>query len=153
MHRETAAAPPPIPARGVDGAALAAAAAPMPADDPRPRLNAFLSRYCRAYESRDLRQLSALFHAEAEENGQPLARILPLYRSNLKRMDTLAYRIELDRYQAQQAPGIFLISGRFFARAQVVNQGIRESHGTIDMTLVAHGDSFLVRRLDYALTP
>ncbi len=128
-------------------------ASPMLVDDPRSRLVDFLNLYCRAYESRDLRRLAILFHAEAKENGRPFGEILPLYRSNFKRIDTLAYRIELDHYKRQQrAPESFTVKGRFFARAHVVKQGVRESHGTIDMTLVADGGSFLVKRLDYALT-
>lgn len=125
----------------------------MPVDLPRLRLIDFLNRYCQAYETGDLRRLAGFFHADAIENGQPFVEILPIYRSNMKRIDTLAYRIELDHYEQQQrSPESFIVKGRFFARAHVVNRGVRESHGTIDMTLVADGGSFLVKRLDYALT-
>ncbi len=120
-------------------------------DDARPRLMNFLNRYCRAYESLDLRRLAVLFHAEAKENGQPFKTVLPLYRSNLKRLDALAYRIELDHYEQQRTPRGYVIKGRFFARAHISNKGIRESRGTIDMTLVTRGSSFLVKRLDYAV--
>ena len=120
-------------------------------DDARPRLINFLNRYCRAYESRDLHRLAELFHAEAQENGQPFETVLPLYRSNLKRLDALAYRIELDHYEQQRTPRGYVIKGRFFARARIPSKGIRESRGTIDMTLVAQGSTFLVKRLDYAV--
>ncbi len=124
---------------------------PPSLDDARPRLINFLHRYCRAYESRDLRQLAGLFHAEAQENGQPFESVLPLYRSNLERLDALAYRIELDHYEQQRTPRGYIIKGRFFASARIANKGIRESRGTIDMTLVAQGSTFLVKRLDYAV--
>ncbi len=124
---------------------------PPSIDEARPRLINFLNRYCRAYESRDLHRLAVFFHAEAKENGQPFETVLPLYRLNLKRLDALAYRIELDHYEPQRTPRGYVIKGRFFARAHISKKGVRESHGTIDMTLVAQGSSFLVKRLDYAV--
>jgi hypothetical protein len=69
----------------------------------------------------------------------------------LKRLDALAYRIELDHYEQQRTPRGYVIKGRFFARARISSKGIRESRGTIDMTLVAQGSNFLVKRLDYAV--
>ncbi len=144
-----------IPQHGAQAAAApslsSTKSSPPSSEDARPRLINFLNRYCRAYESRDLRRLAVLFHAEAQENGQPFETVLPLYRLNLKRLDALAYRIELDHYEPQRTPRGYVIKGRFFARAHISNKGIRESHGTIDMTLVAQGSSFLVKRLDYAV--
>lgn len=113
------------------------------------RLRAFLDEYCRAYASTDVIQLAALFHDRAQENGRPIQAMLSRYMSDMAQIDRLDYRIELDDYQRPDPLGPFQIAGRFYARVQLTDQQVRESQGPIAMELLTHGQSFLIKSLNY----
>jgi hypothetical protein len=127
----------------------ATAQAPFPPDIDM-RLHAFLEEYCRAYESRDVLQLSALFHERAQENGRPIEAMLPLYMAKMARAAAVDYRIELDGYQYSGPQDPVQIAGRFFTRSQRPDQTARENHGTIAMELWPRGKSFIIKTLNYA---
>ncbi|OEU66435.1 MAG: hypothetical protein BBJ57_11330 [Desulfobacterales bacterium PC51MH44] len=114
------------------------------------RLKAFLTNYCRAYENKQLDKFSTFFTSDAVEKGKPFSSFLQQYRRNFERIDSMNYRIELKRYAVQEEIGLVRIEGIFHVRARLIgSQKWRQSKGKIYMELVASGDSFKVRRLDY----
>jgi len=141
LSRPGAADPPPV---------QSAAAAPPP-DDIGARLQAFIADYCRTYANGDFTRLAAFFHPAATENGQPLGALLSQYRHNLAQYAALDYRIEVSHWEQRAAPQGLDLSGRFFAHARLDNQQVRESRGRIAMNLEVRGESFAIRRLDYAI--
>lgn len=125
------------------------AAARVP-EDLQSRLNAFLSRYCRTYEKEQLGQFATFFTPDATEKGESFTSRLDQYRRTFERVDSMNYRIELKRYAVQKGTGAIRIEGIFHARARLVeSKKWLENSGPIAMELVAHGDSFQVRRLEY----
>jgi type II secretory pathway predicted ATPase ExeA len=119
-------------------------------EDLQSRLNIFLSKYCRTYEKEQLGQFAAFFTPDAMEKGKSFTSRLDQYRRTFERVDSMNYRIELKRYAIQEGTGAIKLEGVFYARARLVeNRKWLENTGPIAMELVAHGDSFQVRRLEY----
>jgi hypothetical protein len=113
-------------------------------------LNNFLSKYCRTYEKEQLDQFAAFFTPDAMEKGKSFTSRLDQYRRAFERVDSMNYRIELKRYAMQEGTAAIRIEGIFYARARLVKSNKwLENSGPIAMELVAHGDSFQVRRLEY----
>ncbi|MGD9384733.1 MAG: AAA family ATPase [Desulfobacterales bacterium] len=113
-------------------------------------LNNFLSKYCRTYEKEQLDQFAAFFTPDAMEKGKSFTSRLDQYRRTFERVDSMNYRIELKRYAMQEGTEAIRIEGIFYARARLVkSKKWLENSGPISMELVAHGDSFQVRRLEY----
>lgn len=133
------AAPPPV----------SAAAASEDGRDRAGRLRAFLAEYCQAYAAKDLESFAAFFLPEALENGEPFQGLLPRYRQNLARIESLDYRIDLARFAEGPENRGLSLEGTFRARCRLVGAEVRESRGTIAMELVEAGEGFRVRRLDY----
>ena len=114
------------------------------------RLKVFLSDYCRAYENKQLDKFAAFFAADAVEKGKSFRSILPEYRRNFKKIDSMDYRIELMRHSVQKDTGLIRIEGTFHVRARPSDsKEWRQNSGEISMDLIASGDSFKVWRLDY----
>ena len=113
-------------------------------------LNIFLSKYCRTYEKKQLDKFATFFTPDAMEKGRSFTSRLDQYRRTFEKVDSMNYRIELKRYAVQEGTGAIRIQGVFHARARLV-EGKKwlENSGPIAMELVANGDSFQVRRLDY----
>jgi hypothetical protein len=142
--------PEPPPPQALRPEGLEAAAAPAVQNRDRGvRLRDFLEDYCRAYTAKDLEAFAAFFLPEALENGQPFQGLLPRYRQNLARMDSLDYRIELERYALNADAGSLSLEGIFLARCRLVGEEVRENRGRIAMELVEAGEGFRVRRLEY----
>ena len=119
-------------------------------EDLQSHLNIFLSKYCRTYEKEQLDQFATFFTPDAMEKGKSFTSRLDQYRRTFERVDSMNYRIEVKRYAIQKGTGAIRIEGIFHARARLVeSKKWRENSGPIAMELVAHGDSFQVRRLDY----
>ncbi len=60
------------------------------------------------------------------------------------------YRIELKRYAIQEGAGVIRIEGIFHVKARLDgSKKWRKSSGPISMEVLAHGNSFKVRWLDY----
>jgi type II secretory pathway predicted ATPase ExeA len=119
-------------------------------EDLQSRLNAFLSKYCRTYEEERLSQFAAFFTPDAMEKGESFSSRLDQYRRTFERIDSMNYRIELKRYAIQKETGAVRIEGIFYARARLAeSKKWLENSGPISMELVANGDSFQVRRLEY----
>ena len=142
---------PPPPAEATTGTTAAATPQGRVYPSLSDRLRAFVHEYGRAYASRDVVQLAALFHTDAQENGRPIQTVLPIYLSNMNQVKDIDYRIELDGYQQGGDNDAFHIVGRFFARLELVDSEVRESRGAITMTLLPYGQSFLIKQLDYTL--
>jgi type II secretory pathway predicted ATPase ExeA len=114
------------------------------------RLNAFLKEYCQTYEKEQLNKFAAFFTPDAMEKGKSFTSRLGQYERTFARIDAMDYRIDLKRYAIQKETGVIRIEGTFHVRARLDgNSNWRESSGPIDMELLANGDSFKVRRLDY----
>ena len=114
------------------------------------RLKAFLFQYCNAYKEKDLDKLSAFFAPDAIEKGMPIGSQLPKYRQSFEQIDAMDYLIELQHQSVQNETGIIRIEGEYHARAQLKKNGKwRRNDGDISMDLVASGDSFKIKRLDY----
>jgi len=119
-------------------------------EDLQAHLNIFLSKYCRTYEKRQLGQFATFFTPDAMEKGKSFTSRLDQYRRTFERIDSMNYRIELKRYAIQKGTAAIRIEGIFHARARLVeSKKWLENTGPMAMELVAHGDSFQVRRLEY----
>ena len=120
-------------------------------DDLLVRLNAFLKKFSKAYENKQLDEYATFFTPDAMEKGEPFHSQLPKYRRNFKKIDSMDYRIDLKRYSVQEASGLIRIEGIANLRAKLMNDtgGWRENSMGISMVLKDYGDSFRVRRLDY----
>ncbi len=130
--------------------AKVAVAAVSEPEDLQSHLNIFLSKYCRTYEKEQLDQFATFFTPDAMEKGKSFTSRLDQYRHTFERVDSMDYRIELKRYAIQEGTGAIRIEGIFHARARLVkSKKWLENSGPIAMELVAHGDSFQVKRLDY----
>ena len=113
-------------------------------------LNTFLNEYCQTYEKEQLDKFATFFTPDAIEKGKPFTSRLSQYRHIFERIDSMNYRIELERYAIQEGTGVIRIEGIFHVRARLDgSEKWRKSNGPIIMELLAHGDSFKVRRLDY----
>jgi 3-phenylpropionate/cinnamic acid dioxygenase small subunit len=114
------------------------------------RLKAFLFQYCQTYKEKDLDKLSAFFASDAIEKGRPIGYQLSKYRQSFEQIDAMDYLIELQDHSVQNETGIIRIEGEYHARAQLKKNGKwRRNNGDISMDLVASGDSFKIKRLDY----
>ena len=139
-----------VMAKSSDRAQKPAVTAVSEPEDLQSHLNIFLSKYCRTYEKKQLDQFATFFTPDAMEKGKPFTSRLDQYRRTFERVDSMNYRIELKRYAIQEGTGAIRIEGIFHARARLVkSKKWLENSGPIAMELVAHGDSFQVRRLDY----
>lgn len=113
-------------------------------------LKAFLFQYCKAYKEKDLDKLNAFFAPDAIEKGRPVGYQLSKYRQSFEQIDAMDYLIELQHHSVQNETGIIRIEGEYHARAQLKKNGKwRRNNGDISMDLVASGDSFKIKRLDY----
>ena len=113
-------------------------------------LNAFLNEYCQTYEKEQLDKFAAFFTPDAMEKGKSFTSQVGQYRRTFERIDSMNYRIDLKKYAIQEGTGVIRIEGIFHARARLDgSEKWRESSGPIIMELLAHKDSFQVRRLDY----
>ena len=118
--------------------------------DLQSRLNAFLNEYCRTYETKQLDKFTTFFTPDAMEKGKSFTAQLGQYRRTFERIDSMNYRIDPKKYAIQEGTGVIRIEGIFHVRARLDgSEKWQESSGPITMEVVASGDSFLVRRLDY----
>ncbi|MBW1957229.1 MAG: AAA family ATPase [Deltaproteobacteria bacterium] len=118
--------------------------------DLQSRLNAFLKEYCQTYAKEQLNKFAAFFTPDAMEKGKSFTSRLGQYRRTFARIDAMDYRIDLKRYAIQEGTGVIRIEGIFYVKARLDGSATwRERNGPIDMELLANGDSFKVRRLDY----
>ena len=117
------------------------------------RLEAFLALYCQTYQDKKLDKFATFFTTDATEKGKPFRSLMPKYRRNFELLDSLNYRIELQRHSIHEKTGHIHIEGVFRAQARLKGGGDkwRYSFGDISMELVSVGDFFKVRRLDYKI--
>ena len=117
------------------------------------RLEAFLALYCQTYQDKQLDKFATFFTTDATEQGKPFSSLMSKYRRNFERLDSLNYRIELQRHSVQEETGHIHIEGIFRAQARLAGGGDkwRYSFGDISMELVPVGHFFKVRRLDYKI--
>lgn len=114
------------------------------------RLKAFLFQYCKAYKEKDMNKLAAFFARDAIEKGRSITSQLPKYRQSFEQIDTVDYLIELQRHSVQNETGVIRMEGEYHARAKLKKNGKwRQNNGDISMDLVAFGNSFKIKRLDY----
>ncbi|OEU66131.1 MAG: hypothetical protein BBJ57_00025 [Desulfobacterales bacterium PC51MH44] len=119
-------------------------------EDLQHRLKAFLTDYCRAYENKQLDKFSSFFTPDAVEKGKLFSSYLSRYRRNFEKIDSMNYRIDVQRYAIQDGTGLIRIDGTFNARARLSgSEKWRQSSGRLSMELASYGDSFRVKRLDY----
>ena len=115
------------------------------------RLEAFLFDYCQTYANKQLDKFSTFFTPDAIEKSKPFQSQIPKYREYFDTIDSLSYWVELKRYSIPQNTRIIQIEGTFNIQVQLKkgSQKWEYSSGDISMDLVASGDSFKIRRLDY----
>lgn len=113
------------------------------------RLKSFLDDYCKTYENQDLEKFFAFFTPDATENNRPVRELIPDYRKNKEDIDSLEYRIKLIAYALQADTGNIMIQGRFFMRELLHGGTSKNNSGDISMELVEHGDSFLVKQINF----
>jgi type II secretory pathway predicted ATPase ExeA len=116
------------------------------------RLRSFLQNYCTTYAAKDLDAFTVFFAPNASENGKPFESLLPKYRRNFRFIETIQYRIELQKFSYDDNKEIVEIDGNFFLKWLLPQKKWRGNSGTISMSLKENGASFLVQRLDYQST-
>ena len=126
----------------------ATSAAPEAMED---RIRRFLDAYCRTYESLAPERLAALFAPTATENGRPFEELLPRYRTNMSKMASVAYRIDLETWEPIQGGAEYEVRGRFTARGERTDRRKFRSTGRIRLMLAPHADAFKVARLAYEI--
>ena len=118
-------------------------------EDSAARLRTFLNTYCQAYESKNIDKFFTFFAPDASENNRPFHELMPKYRKNMEMIDSFKYRIEIIAYSTQADTGNIRIQGKFFTQYLLHGGSWKDNSGNISMELVEHGDSFLVKQLDY----
>jgi hypothetical protein len=115
------------------------------------RLEEFLFDYCQTYADKQLDKFSTFFTSDAIEKSKSFQSQIPKYRQYFNTIDSLSYWIELKRYSVPQNTNIIQIEGTFDLQVQLKKGSNKWEHssGDISMDLVAFGDSFKIRRLDY----
>ena len=118
-------------------------------EDPAKRLRTFLNTYCQAYESKNIDKFFTFFAPDASENNRPFNELMPKYRENMEMIDSFKYRIEILAYSTQADTGNVRVQGKFFTQYLLHGGSWKDNSGNISMELVEHGDSFLVKQLNY----
>jgi hypothetical protein len=113
------------------------------------KIKTFLFLYCETYESKDLNKFAALFSSDATENGTSFHEVLPEYRKNFEIIDSFNYRIELDSISQLPELGRVRLKGKYFIRFMKEGK-LNERSDNISMELIEHGDSFMVKELNYS---
>lgn len=138
--------PPPAPQQSISPAPSGSEAADL---DLQQRLSAFLQTYCATYEAKDLGAFRKFFAPDAMENGQPFNSLLPKYERNFTFIETIEYRIELQRFSYDVEQEMVNIEGQFSLKWLPPDKRWRENGGKISMRLAQEGSSFVVHRLEY----
>jgi hypothetical protein len=118
-------------------------------EDPAYRLRTFLNTYCQTYENKNLDKFFTFFAPDALENNRPFHELMSKYRKNMEMIDSFKYRIEILAYSTQADTGNVRIQGKFFTQYLLHGGSWKDNTGNISMELVEHGDSFLVKQLNY----
>lgn len=118
-------------------------------EDPAKRLRTFLNTYCQAYESKNLDKFFTFFAPDSSENNRPFHELMPKYRENMEMIDSFKYRIEILAYSTQADTGNVRVQGKFFTQYLLHGGSWKDNSGNISMELAEHGDSFLVKQLNY----
>ncbi len=111
------------------------------------RVNVFVDRYVRAYESRSTPAIMTFFEPGAVENGRPVANLRDVYDENFRKAASLRYRIRVKNAVADRdgirADCRFNLSVRFEGQDPV------NSQGRLTLQLVSRGGELKIRRLEY----
>jgi len=115
------------------------------------RLEAFLFDYCQTYADKQVDKLSKFFTSDAIEKSKSFQSQISKYREYFETVDSMSYWVELNHYSVPQNTNIIQIEGTFDLQVQLKEGSKKWEHnsGDISMDLVAFGDSFKIRRLDY----
>ena len=137
------------PTSGQDGAAEAQSnVEPAQKDVPNLReVQAFLNRYTRVYEQRNLKGLEELFEGDALENGESFAALRSVYQSNFQKAERLRYSVRvLSLTSAGEGADV---KGKFVLEAVLEDKTHTESAGALRLVLTRHGGNYRIRSLDY----
>ena len=113
------------------------------------RLRWFLKSYCVTYTRKDIEAFSKFFAPGAIENGKPFETLIPKYKRNFENIETIQYRIDLQRFSYDESKETVLVEGDFSLQWLPGDRKWRENSGTITMNLIDSGPSFLVQSLVY----
>jgi hypothetical protein len=117
--------------------------------DQADRLKSFLNSYYQTYENKDLGKLTSFFTPDAFENDKSFHELLPKYRRNMERVESLNYRIELVDYYLLTNTENVMVQGKYFIRYILHGGKWKENSGRLSMELIKHSDSYLIKRLNY----
>jgi len=117
--------------------------------DQADRLKSFLNSYYQTYENKDLGKLTSFFTPDAFENDKSFHELLPKYRRNMERVESLNYRIELVDYYFLTNTENVMVQGKYFIRYILHGGKWKENSGRLSMELIKHSDSYLIKRLNY----
>ena len=113
------------------------------------QLHNFLRDYCQTYAKKNLNKFKNFFTADAMEKGKSFSSLLPKYRKNFEKTDSISYQIDLLEHFQEVAAGIIDIHGKFYVKCHLNYAGWKENSGWISMSLVKQDGSFRIKRLDY----
>lgn len=115
--------------------------------DMKQRIQDFLNRYSRAYENKNSNALFSLFEHGAIENGEPVARLVPRYHDNFKRLENVRYSIRLVEWESSKKG--LKVSGRFRLHMKLRGESPVVATGSMQLDLIHHGNDFRINRLAY----
>lgn len=137
-----------VPAAGVGIPAPSSTAAAIPPLEQR--LRAFLDTYCEAYASKNLEKFFTFFTRDATEQGQPVEKMLPVYRETFRIIKTVDYAIRIQAFTTHPQTGKVHVDGLFQAHYELNNGSTGNSSGTVFMDLAQQNEGFRVSNLGYA---
>jgi hypothetical protein len=110
----------------------------------------FVNRYAQAFEKKNASAFLSLFEPDAQENGEPLTKFLPVYIKNFDRAQWISYRIQVVKWKAL-GEGVD-VEGKFRLSVRLKDDSKSDSAGNIRLKLIKWADDYRVRRLDYSFT-
>jgi curved DNA-binding protein CbpA len=113
------------------------------------RLLAFLKKYTRAYEQKDLNRFKTFFAQNALEQGMPFEAMLPTYQKTFNQVEALRYHINLQSFTIDDAAKKILVKGAYTASYRLPEKKWGNSSGAIRMELLDSYGDLIVSRLDY----
>jgi hypothetical protein len=112
----------------------------------RKRIDAFLKRYSKAYNARNIPKILSFFDTDARENGRSVVQLAPIYHESFGRAKSIYYRIVPTAWSASKSE--ISLQGEFHLRVRHGRKRSVDSTGTISMVLVPWGDSYRIKKLD-----
>lgn len=116
------------------------------------RVAAFLKKYTKAYEQKDLNRFQSFFAEGALEQGRQFEEMLPTYRKTFRLVEALRYHIDMKSFAIDNMSKKICVEGAFTASYRLPEKkDWGSSSGSIRLELLDTPHGLLVCRLDYEM--